>query len=216
MIRQHIEPYVTTCNTRSCMFLLMSYHIKYWMHMCTIVKYKTSVFLRKCIPSEHTSDCHSNLHNFFQFVFVKHILIVWAGGVCEKSRQNSCEKLCLLPQPLSFSQMFPRIPWSLLFPASPTKQLDPTLLFAQVLMQKSHHTQQHLLPQHRHTCSLLLTHTHTHTHTHTNTEPPTFTPQKREEEVVTVLLLSLHRCTHTHAYTRLLCFLSSNVAGDWL
>ena len=84
--------------------------------------------------------------------------------------------------------MFPRIPWSLPFSARPTKQLPPTLLSAQVLRQKSHHSRQRLLQQqthnlflsplyfsltHAHTCTH--THKHTHAHTHRPTPPQTYT-----------------------------------------
>lgn len=80
-------------------------------------------------------------------------------------RRITVKKPPLLPQPLSFSRMFPGRPRSLPFPMSPAKQLPPTLLSAQVLMQKSHHTQQRLLQQRGHTCTLplsLLSHTQTH------------------------------------------------------
>lgn len=115
----------------------------------------------------------------------------------------------LLPQPLSSSRRFPRIPGSLPFSEGPAKQLPLTLLSAQVLTQKSHHFQQPLLQQQTHMYfSLSFTHTHILSHTQLQTLTQKRKKKGRTNHCAFILAAQMHIC--------LVCFLSSNVAVDWL
>lgn len=95
------------------------------------------------------------------------------------------------------------------FSMSPTKQLASTLLSAQVLMQKSHHNQQHLLQQKGHTCTPLLC-LLSQIHTVRNSVPLILYTKR---EAAPVLLLTGQM--HTHKHKPLLCFLYSNAAVHW-